>query len=301
MNINEIYRDLKSNSRKNIILDTDTFNEVDDQFALVYAMESHERVNLLSVNAAPFLNKKVSTPREGMEKSFDEIHNVMRLARPNADIPVYRGSECFLEDKGIPVESDAADNIINTVNTSEEFVYIVAIGAPTNVASAIIKCPEIVKKTALIWLGGVGFGAPHYPEFNMKQDINAVQVIFDSKIPTIMIPTFGVSSELVTTIPELKEYMTDKNNVCTYLLDIVKGYAQYSYAWSKVLWDIANIGLLNIPSAYDMVIRPIPLISSEGRYIFDDSRHHCIYVRRIKRDPVMADMLTKLTTVTDGE
>ena len=52
---------------------------------------------------------------------------------------------------------DAADNIINTVMNSDERIYIVAIGAITNVASAIIKCPEIANKAVVIWLGGHAF------------------------------------------------------------------------------------------------------------------------------------------------
>ncbi len=299
MNINEVFKDLKKKSKKNIILDTDTYNEVDDQFALVYAMESKDCVNLLSVNAAPFLNKKVKSAEEGMEKSYEEIKRVIELARPGCNIPVLRGSATYLPDRNTPVDSEAADNIINTVNNADEFVYIVAIGAITNVASALIKCPEIANKTAVIWLGGVGLGAPYFPEFNMRQDIPAVQAVYDSGVPIVIIPTFGVSSELITTIPELREYLPGKNKVCTYLFDIVSGYAQYTYAWSKVLWDVANIGLLNVPSAYDFVVRSTPIVCENGRYTFDDSRHHCIYVRRIKRDPVFADMYTKLTSISD--
>ncbi len=298
MNIYDIYNDLKRKSKKKIILDTDTFNEVDDQFALVYAMQS-DTVELLSVNAAPFLNKKVDTAFEGMEKSYEEIKRIMSLACPDSNIPVYRGSNSFLADKGTPVESEAADNIINMVMGTDDFVYIVAIGAITNVASAIIKCPELVKKTAVIWLGGVGYDAPNYPEFNMKQDIPSVQVVFDSGIPLVIVPTFGVSSELITSVPELKEYISGKNNTCNYLFDIVKSYSQDKFAWSKVLWDVANIGLFNIPSAYDMVIRSTPMVIEGCRYSFDDSRPSCIYVRRIKRDPVFADMFMKLTAIND--
>ena len=299
MNIYEIQKDLKRRSRKNIILDTDTFNEVDDQFALVYAMQSEQTINLLSVNAAPFLNKKVGSPAEGMKKSYEEILRVMKHACPDCEIPVYRGSKSFLQSKDTPVESEAADNIINTVMGTDEFVYIVAIGAITNVASAIIKCPDIVKRSAVIWLGGVGYDAPNYPEFNMKQDIPAVQVVFDSGIPLIMIPTFGVSSELITSVPELGAYLGGHNRICTYLYEIVKGYSEDKFAWSKVLWDIANIGLFNVPNAYDIVLRSTPMVIDGCRYVFDDARPACLYVRRIKRDPVYADLFTKLTAIKD--
>ncbi|HOA85284.1 MAG TPA: nucleoside hydrolase, partial [Bacillota bacterium] len=159
--IRELLDDIKTTSVKNIILDTDTYNEVDDQFALAYAMLSPERIRLLSVNAAPFLNSRSKSPADGMEKSYQEIFRIMKLVDPGAEIPCYRGSDSFLSSKTEPVESAAADNIINTVMNSKEFVYIVAIGAITNVASAIIKCPEITQKSAVIWLGG---HALHYKD-----------------------------------------------------------------------------------------------------------------------------------------
>jgi hypothetical protein len=48
-----------------MVLDTDTFNEIDDQFALVYALLSPERVKVHAVYAAPFVNKKSATPAQG--------------------------------------------------------------------------------------------------------------------------------------------------------------------------------------------------------------------------------------------
>ena len=44
--------------RIDAILDTDTFNEVDDQFALAYALFSPEKINLRAVTAAPFFNDR---------------------------------------------------------------------------------------------------------------------------------------------------------------------------------------------------------------------------------------------------
>ena len=55
-----------------IVLDTDTCNEIDDQFALVYALISPE-LHVEAVHAAPFLNNRSTSPEEGMEKSFEEI------------------------------------------------------------------------------------------------------------------------------------------------------------------------------------------------------------------------------------
>ena len=189
---------------KNIILDTDCYNEIDDQFALAYAMLSPDKVKLLSINAAPFLNSRSTSAADGMEKSYQEIFKIMKLVDPNADIPVYRGSTAFLTDKNTPVESPACDNIINTVMNSDELVYIVAVGAITNVASAIIKCPELVNRTVVIWLGGHALHWQDTKEFNLRQDIPAAQVILDSGVPFVQIPCSGVCTEFLTSIPELE-------------------------------------------------------------------------------------------------
>ena len=55
-----------------MILDTDTYNEVDDQFALVYVLLSPEAVKVVAIHAAPFHNKNSPGPCDGMERSYQE-------------------------------------------------------------------------------------------------------------------------------------------------------------------------------------------------------------------------------------
>ena len=42
------------------VLDTDAYNEVDDQYAIAYMLRSPERVNLKAIYAAPFSNPKAN-------------------------------------------------------------------------------------------------------------------------------------------------------------------------------------------------------------------------------------------------
>lgn len=291
----EVLQDIKSRGIKSIILDTDTFNEIDDQFALAYAMLSPESIRLLSVNAAPFLNSRSSSPADGMLKSYNEIKRVMNLVDPKAEIPYYKGSERFLTDKKTPVESEAADNIINTVMNSNERIYIVAIGAITNVASAIIKCPDIVNRTTVIWLGGHALTYKDTKEFNLYQDVMSAQVVFDSGIPLVQIPCAGMCTEFITTIPELEYYLRGKNELCDYLVDIVRSYTKKPYGWSKVVWDVTAVAVLTCPEAFRFSIIPRPFVTAEGRYAFDGERDQYIYVNKLARDPIYADLFTKLS------
>ena len=61
----------------------------------------------------------------------------------------YGGAATYLPDEKTPVESEAADYLIELSRhyTAEAPLYILAIGAITNVASALLKCPEMKERT----------------------------------------------------------------------------------------------------------------------------------------------------------
>lgn len=279
---------------KKLILDTDTYNEVDDQFAVAYAMLSPE-LRLLSLNAAPFLNDRSVSAGDGMEKSFEELERITALTRPGHNIPIFRGSRSFMTERDKPVDSPAAHNIIDTVKTlpDGERLYIAVIGAATNVASAIVAAPEIKDRIVIVWLAGNSYMSPHPREFNMHGDLPAAQVLFDCGAPLLQIPCDGVCTELATTVPELDFYLKGKNNLCDYLCDIVRGYTHDAYAWSKVIWDVSAIACLILPNCMNRVILPAPMVLDRF-YSFDAGRHPYIYVRKLYRDEIFRDLFRKL-------
>lgn len=56
-----------------VVLDTDTYNEVDDQFALSYLLASQEQLSLKALYAAPFFNENSTGPADGMEKAMPKF------------------------------------------------------------------------------------------------------------------------------------------------------------------------------------------------------------------------------------
>lgn len=287
-----------SDEKKNVILDTDAYNEVDDQFCIAYMMKRPEKINLLSMTAAPFYKPHLTSVEEGMEQSYQEILNIQKLVDPNSKIPVYRGARTFMKDRYTPVESEACDNIIKTVMEGEEKVIIVAIGAITNVASAILKCPQIAERTSVIWLGGHATHLPYQPgrgvEFNLRGDIPAAQVVFDSGINLVQIPCLGVCSAMSTTWMELDYYLRDKNEVCNYLIDIVKGVSAHKYAGSRVIWDVSAATLLLCLDAFELAEAACPKVEDDGRYTLDPDRHPYLYVQTLRRDRYFADLFKTL-------
>ena len=140
-----------------VVLDTDTYNEIDDQFALAYLIKSEEKLRLQAIYAAPFFNHHSESPEDGMEKSYAEIHKVLRLMGKQefCDV-VYKGSRQYLSSEEKPVESPAARDLIERAmsRADDNPLYVVAIGAITNIASAILMEPEIIEKIVVVWLGG---------------------------------------------------------------------------------------------------------------------------------------------------
>ncbi|MBC7239959.1 MAG: nucleoside hydrolase, partial [Chloroflexi bacterium] len=129
-----------------IVLDTDTYNEIDDQFALVYALLS-PKIRLEAVYAAPFFNNRSSSPADGMEKSYEEILRILERLDTPAEGLVFRGSPRYLPSRDEPVVSPAAKDLIAKARAPREGpLYVLAIGAITNVASALLLAPDIITR-----------------------------------------------------------------------------------------------------------------------------------------------------------
>ncbi len=59
----------RPNRKVDVVLDTDTYNEIDDQYALAYLIASRDRLNLQGIYAAPFHNQKSDGPGTAWKKA----------------------------------------------------------------------------------------------------------------------------------------------------------------------------------------------------------------------------------------
>ena len=278
-----------------MVLDTDTFNEIDDQFAVVYAMISPE-LDVQAVYAAPFHNSRSTGPGDGMEKSYEEILRVLSRLGKDPKGFAFKGSTHYLVDLKKPERSPAVLDLIERAKKSspDDPLYVVPVGAITNVANAILLEPSIIKNMVVVWLGGNGLNWPHQHEFNYHQDLNASRVIFDCGVAFVQLPCTPVVTHFRTTVPEMERYVAGRGAIGDYLLEIFKGYRKDHFAWSKVLWDMTAVAwVVNakwLPS--DLVHSPI--VTDNYTFSFDNSRHLIRSVRYVDRDPIFRDFFTKL-------
>ena len=302
MTLREILGDIKSDRKKKVILDTDTFNEVDDQYALAYCYLS-DKIDLMAVHAAPFHNERSESYADGMEKSYNEIHRILKLTDPEYTTPVFKGSTERISDTKTPVESPACDNLIKTVRASDEIVYVLAIGAITNVSSAILKAPDIKNNMCVIWLGAHELDFDSIYEFNLRQDLAAAQHFINSGVPMLLCPACCVTYHLQADI-EMIHQLYGNNRLCDYLASITEQcYIDDGQPenWTRIIWDIAAPAVIDRPECEEIEIIKAPVFTDEYKHAFDSTRHEIMYLRRINKDIVFENTWKLLKTLNKGE
>ena len=279
-----------------MVFDTDTYNEIDDQFALVYALLSKESFNLEAVYAAPFSNSRADNPKKGMTLSYEEILRVLDKMNVKPEDFAFKGSTKYLTKELKQETSPATDDMIKKAlqHSPQNPLYVVAVGAITNVANAILLKPEITKNIVVVWLGGNAHHWPDTREFNLSQDKDAGNVILDSGVPFVQYPCMGVVSQFTTTVPEMEYYLKGHNDISDYLLDIYKDYRKDHFAWSKVLWDMTAIAYLINRDWTPSQLVHAPRVTSFNTYSFDNNRHLIRMAFHIRRDDIFRDFFTKL-------
>lgn len=290
-----------------VILDTDTYNEIDDQFALAYLVRSEESVNIKAITAAPFYRDpkigvcRSKDPGDGMEKSYHEIIKVLKLAgREDLCDKVYRGSLTYLPGETTPVHSEAVDKILEISRDYDEKnpLYIVAIGCITNVASALLIDPTLTKRCVVVWLVGHAHHWNDCTDFNMAQDMYASRIVFGCGVPLVQFPMLGVVSEFRFSKPEFEYWFRDKNDLCNYLIDNTYAYNELKYdyeGWSKPLWDLATVCWVIQGNFVESACVPAPVPTFEHGYMMDPQRHPMQYVYYIYKDQLIRDIAEKLS------
>jgi inosine-uridine nucleoside N-ribohydrolase len=273
------------------VLDTDTFNEIDDQFAVVYAVLSPSQIRLEALYAAPFHNRRSTGPSDGMVKSYEEIRRLLDHL-PGPHPPALHGSQSWLP----AAPSPASEDLIARARTGDPPLHVLTIGAPTNVAAALQAAPDIAERVVVVWLGG----NPRYwhkaVEFNVYQDMAASRVLLDSGVPLVHVPCRNVAEHLRTTKAEIDGHVRGASPIGDYLADIFTDFRTDHFARSKVLWDMAVVAWLIDEAWVPTAVVHSPLLTEAGTWSHDPTRHLIREALWADRDKIFGDFFRKIST-----
>jgi purine nucleosidase len=284
-------------SRRRVVIDTDAKNEADDQFAIVHALLSPS-LDVRGLIAAHF---GTSRSDRSLEESREEIDLLLRLMGLEQHVTAANGAPTGIPDEQTPRNSPGAQLIIaeSKLASPNDPLFVAFLGPLTDMASAILLDPAIVgREVVVIWIGGVGYGGVEtYPgvEFNLRNDIAAANVVYDSGITVWQVPS-NVYSQVSVSYTELEEKIGGTSKLADYLISqMVEWNRTY---WpepieSRSLGDSPAISLTLYPRGGNFRIVPAPRFGQEGHYL-PGAGHPIRVVESIDVRFLLEDMFAKI-------
>lgn len=265
--------------RIRVIFDTDTKNEIDDIWAITLAILSPERFKIEGFVAANFDNSRPEAGPDSIEASFKEIHTILAKAGLANKWPVLRGS-APMRYKYEPSESEGVDFIIKKAmeSTAEDPLWIVGLGAATDIASAYLKEPRISDRIIVFW-----HFRTRWPDkcwnFNVIGDVRAARIVFHSDLSFVL---FDTGTHLYCPMKESEQFLS-YGELGKYLHEY-RYQSSYYQKSTKGFFDLGDIAALVVPSLGSWEETKCPDVDWDLTYKFNGTKGSILRCYDINRD-----------------
>lgn len=230
-----------------VILDTDVAN-IDDSFALCYALASSDKIDVLAVTLAPFKNKvrDITIEENQLEGKFEIARILSLMGKAQSDM-VFAGAKEYFDKSEI--QTNAAVEKIKEIIEAQGEITILSTGALTNLAILLKLYPKLKDKIKVVWIGTGNLLLDKFDDLNYSSDKLAFEQVAKSGVNLSVIPVF-VARQFVTDTYELEHNIT-KSAIGKYLAHLVKDSDTTKQAFgSKTLYDIAVVAYLLNPEKF---------------------------------------------------
>jgi purine nucleosidase len=273
--------------RARVIIDNDYSGDPDDLIQTAH--------HLLSPTVEiPFFipsHLSVGDPWDPSEQQSTNAEAVLRkllsVMGVEDQFSIHRGSEKAILDRATPQDTPAARAIIaEAMRTDIDLPLYYAAGAGlTDLASALLLEPAITNRMTLVWIGG-----PEYPdlappppgatgpEYNLRIDIAAAQVVFASGIAIWQVPR-NAYRQVLLSYAELITSIGVHGTLGAYLQQSIErvmewtGKVGFRIGETYAMGDSPLVTLTALQSAFEAdpsssfySLRPRPTIREDGSY-----------------------------------
>ncbi len=302
MTIEQILQDIRSDRVKKVIYDGDFSAEIDDQYALAYAMGS-DKMEVLSINAvAHFEEPMAANTRQTMLRSYCELEILLdSLGIDARQYPAYHGPSIQLTNSPdyAPVDCPSARNIIEiSKKYKDELIYVLTTGPCSSVVNAYLLDPSIKDNICVIWLAGdvpSAKGTQPFHEWNLYSDIGATKMMFHIDLPLIYLPCEPHGSvDIVMDHTDLAKIEGDSPAAEYFRKDLYYRFAKNEheyYTLPKVMCDYAAPAVLAIPDAMEYEIIPCPYWTDDHHYAFDFTNRRIILGHKPNSKMIVEDAI----------
>ncbi len=254
-----------------IILDCDTANEIDDQFAIAYALGSPA----LDVRAVVSVQNTLIHGPRSVEVYQEEAERVVRLCGKRGSVSCLRGAATPMEDSQSLVASEGLDFLIAEARRGP--LTLIATGPITDIASLLLAAPEVRENVRIVWLGGFGDAISYrrfrLGELNGRADIAAWRALLAQPVELLMLPGWpGVVKLTVPYAAYAAELRALRRPIADYLAEITLRWQREwealhrTTAREKVLWDVANVAAVLNPACVTVTPIAYPTLDVAGAH-----------------------------------
>ncbi len=279
-----------------VVLDCDTANEVDDQFAIAHALGLPERT--LDVRGVISVHNTTAHGPGSRDMYQEEAVRVVALCA--SDVPCVPGAERPMESMEEPVPSTGLDFLVEEARLSP--LTVIAIGPATDVASLFLAAPESLENVRVIWLGGFGDEATYkvwhnrMGELNGRADISAWRTLLEAPLDLLHIPTWPAPSKILVDPASFGERLRALGRpVATYLAGILQPLAaEYENRPGKELWDLACVSAVADPGAVISEPQAVPKVDAAGAHDFTRPGREVEVVTDLDERRILAGLMDAL-------
>lgn len=284
--------DVADYKKLRVIVDTDAACEADDPFAIVHALLSPKLI--VKGIVAEHFNCEGS-----VERSMKEIETILE-AMDMMDVPHFMGESGALGTLDGIYESPAVDFIISEAMVEDDHpLYILCQGAITNLAAAMKKCPEIIDRINVIWIGTHGeLSEIPFREFNAGNDVEAANIVLSSGVNLTLVPS-TVYGTIHIGIAQLQAEVLPLGRIGKHLFEQLVEYNDSEMAeWTKgeswSLGDSPAIAIAINPNCGHFKEIEAPTVHDDTSSSFGHGRPMIKMYTDVDSSYILGDMIAKI-------
>lgn len=236
-----------------LIIDSDAANEIDDLYAISLALMSPDRFDIAGFNATHFAASESAGP-DCILRSYEAIQTLQKLA--GTDYPIKLGAHP-MQYSGIAQDGEAVDFIIDEAHKASEDnpLWVLALGAATNPASAILKDPSIIPNIRYIFHARNEHNWPdRTDQYNVVGDVPAAAALLRSGVPLVW---FDTGTHVTRSYTETAERIAPLGKLGKYLHDY-RDRSESFKSSDKGFFDLADVAWMIQPEICDTEIVDVP-------------------------------------------
>ena len=255
-----VYGAQNPDARIPVVLSTDVGNEIDDQWTITYLL-LQRRFDVLGVMSAHAPTITAPAGQTSYRILVDVVENRLGM---RTHPPLIEGGSMPMENARAPRSSPAVNFLIETSRrfSKDNRLTVLMIGAGTDVASAILTDPTIVERVRVIQMG---FNDEQGgSEFNVANDVHAVQAILDSNVPLVVGPGKACRASLSLTFDQARQMLAKRGAIGAWLWEeyqawyfrYVKPLRVNDFSKPWVIWDNITLAYVLGMTTQDTLPRP---------------------------------------------